>query len=231
MDGAAVGPPAAPPLGDDKSLSLSPSFSPDGKRVLFSSNRDSQDGKRMSIWWVPADGSAAPARLTAGDGMRPVAFARLPAAAAAVLREPSGQPPRAAAVRDARARAAPSATGGTDLAQTGWQPHVSPAADARPVRRPGRPGRRGHPGPADAIRRHLYTIPDNGGRAVELNHSADFDDFDPSWSKDGSRIAFASNRPRKAAGGKGGGTGGARRRRRLQHLDARLSPTPTAPPN
>ena len=51
----------------------------------------------------------------------------------------------------------------------------------------------------DSGHRRLYTIPDNGGQAVELTRSA-FDDFDPTWSKDGSRIAFVSNRPAKTPG-------------------------------
>ena len=88
----------------------------------------------MSVWSVPADGSAAPARLTAGDttDLWP-SLDSLPQPRVFYESLLDGRPgPRLFVTRLGAAGGAGEigATGGTDLAQTGSQPHVSPTADA-----------------------------------------------------------------------------------------------------
>ncbi len=187
VEGPAAGPAAKPrPLGDDKSLALMPSFSPDGKFILFSSKRD---GKRPVIWSIPLDGSTGPSRMTGTTdtielwpSLDSLPHSRLfyeglldayPDARLFFVYAKPGQTP---------------AGEGNYLAQPGSQPHVNPQADHVLFTAPA-PGMPGH--------RRLCSIPDNGGAAVELTHSA-FDDFDPAWSKDGSKIAFVSDRPASA---------------------------------
>jgi Tol biopolymer transport system component len=43
-------------------------------------------------------------------------------------------------------------------------------------------------------KRDIYRMSDQGGVPENLTNSPDADDFDPAWSKDGSRIVFASDR-------------------------------------
>ncbi len=51
----------------------------------------------------------------------------------------------------------------------------------------------GTPGFLDNKPTHVWTVPAAGGEPTQLT-SGDFDDAEPSWSPDGSRIVFASNR-------------------------------------
>jgi len=185
------GPGAKPrSLGDNQGLALTPSFSPDGKFILFSSNRD---GKRPGIWSISVDGSTAPTRMTGTADTIDLwpSLDSLPHSRLFYGSLLDAHPdPRLFFVYAKPGQ--PAAREGTDLAQPGSQPQISPQADrvlfAASI-----------PGVSEPGRRRLYTIPDNGGQAVELTHSP-FDDFDPAWSKDGSKIAFVSDRPAGFAG-------------------------------
>ncbi len=42
--------------------------------------------------------------------------------------------------------------------------------------------------------REIYKIPDHGGPPTDLTNDPDSDCYDPSWSKDGSQIAYVSDR-------------------------------------
>jgi hypothetical protein len=199
VDGPAAGPTARPRLlGDDKGVVLTPSFSPDGKYVLFSSDRD---GRRAGIWSIPVDGSGGPTRLTGGAETIDLwpSLDSLPHARLFYQGLLDSRPDPRLFFVYARAGQGPAGEG-TDMAQPGSQPQVSPQAD-RVLFAAVAPGMTG------TGHRRLYTIPDNGGEAAELTRSA-FDDFDPAWSKDGSRIAFVSNRPSKGSADEKGAKAG-----------------------
>ena len=60
MDGSAV----TTMFGDGKSLDVTPSFTPDGSQIVFSSNRG---GRRLSIWEMSAAGDPGVTQLTNGE--------------------------------------------------------------------------------------------------------------------------------------------------------------------
>lgn len=164
-------------FGDGNSLDLMPAFMPDGSQLVFSSSRG---GKRMSIWQIGASGEGGVTQLTGGDttdlwptvdsGPTPRLFYE-----ALIDSRP-----------DPRLYLAPLGTTlRTDLTQVGGeQPRVGPKADAVVFTL------------ADPKtgKRDIYRMSDRGGAAANLTNLPDFDNFDPAWSKDGSKIAFASDR-------------------------------------
>jgi TolB protein len=64
------------------------------------------------------------------------------------------------------------------------QPRVSPKADSLVFASVN----------AKTGNRELFLMPDKGGLSQNLTNSPDCDNFDPVWSKDGSRIAYVSDR-------------------------------------
>jgi hypothetical protein len=178
---------------------LMPAFAPGGARVLFVADRAEND--RPALRQValagnapaePAVGGAAPARTldlwpTLDSSPRQRLFVE-----SRTVGDPRG--PRITAID-------PTTGQRTDLGEVGVQPRISPRADAVVfVRADPRTGKR-----------DLYILRDltgqGGGKAVNLTNSPDEDDFDPAWSKDGSRIAWASDRPVRAPAGGAAGAG------------------------
>jgi Tol biopolymer transport system component len=43
----------------------------------------------------------------------------------------------------------------------------------------------------------VCTVPVGGGEVTRLTNTPDVDETDPAWSRDGTRVAFASDRPAK----------------------------------
>ncbi len=179
-------------LGDGASLDLTPVFSPDGAQVLFSSDRGNglpgdntahAVGRHLSIWSVPANGDPGATALTArlaGDStdMSPsLDSAPRPRLFFEAWLDGHAEPRIFMAPLKGAAR--------VEMARFGRQPRVSPRADRVlfTVTNP-RTGKR-----------DLCTIPDTGGAPTFLTETPDVDEFDPAWSKDGTRIAFVSNRP------------------------------------
>ena len=66
---------------------------------------------------------------------------------------------------------------------SGLQPRVSPKNDAVLFAAPG-----------DNGKRDIYRMSDQGGAPENLTNTPDADEFDASWSRDGSRIVFTSDR-------------------------------------
>lgn len=164
-------------LSDGKSLDLTPSFSPGGDTIVFSSNRA---GRRLSVWSMSALGAPGVTNLTSGEtndlwpnldsDPKPRLFYQ-----ALIDTRP-----------DARIFSTQLGTvSRTDLTpQAGMQPRINPKNDTilfcAVNEKTGK--------------RDLYRMTDRGGSAENLTNSPDVDEFDAVWNKDGSRIAFVSDR-------------------------------------
>lgn len=185
-----VTPPRA--IGDEAGLSLAPAFMPDGRGILFSSDRG---GDGVAVWLLP---------LRRGDDAKPVRVTNAKNAVDLWPNLDSAPRPRlfferwADGAEGPRLFAAPqngARDDAQDLKQPGVQPRVSPTSDrvlfalADPA----------------TGRRDIRTIATDGeaGAPANVTRSPAYDEFDAVWSRDGSRIAFVSNRPAGAAGAAG----------------------------
>lgn len=172
MDGSA----ATTMFGDGKSLDLTPSFTPDGTQIVFSSNRG---GRRLSIWEMSSAGDPGVTQLTNGEesDLWPMVD--------------SDPKPRLFYESLVDTRSDPrlymtqlGATTRTDLARSGGlQPRVSPKGDS--IIFTGINEKTG--------KRQIFRMPDRGGVPVTLS-SPDADEYDAVWSQDGTRIAYVSDR-------------------------------------
>lgn len=162
---------------DGKSLDLTPSFTADGSQIVFSSNRA---GRRLSLWQMSAVGAPGMTQLTTGDtndlwptidsDPRPRLYYQ-----SLVDTRP-----------DPRLNMTQLGTVlRTDLTTAGGrQPRVSPKADSVVFTQYNeRTGKR-----------DLFVMNDKGGQAQNLTNTPDVDEFDPAWNRDGSQIAYASDR-------------------------------------
>lgn len=160
---------------DGRSLDLHPSFTPDGKQIIYSSNRG---GRRQSIWSVSATGQPGISKLTSGetsdlwpsvDETRHLYYEAM---------VDSRSDPRIFVNELGK-------TLTTDVTQEGGsQPHVNAAADTLLYVAVN----------AKTGKRDLFKMSLKDGVATNLTHSADSDNFDPVWSPSGDRIAFVSDR-------------------------------------
>jgi dipeptidyl aminopeptidase/acylaminoacyl peptidase len=201
-----------------------PRISPDGKVVAFVlTTIDQKKNRRESaIWIVPSDGSAAPRRFSAEgfssnsprwspDG-KTLAFL---SARASDL--PAGETPKS------QIFLAPFGGGGEAIALTKlkngvqsyqWSPEgsriivVSSSGSMDGVATADRKSDVRHythiqykfndTGWFDDKRRHLWVVSVPGGDAKQITEGQDWNDTDPQWSPDGTRIAFVSDRTGKA---------------------------------
>jgi dipeptidyl aminopeptidase/acylaminoacyl peptidase len=201
-----------------------PHISPDGKVVAFVlTTIDQKKNRRESvIWIVPADGSAAPRRFSAEgfssnsprwspDG---TTLAFLSARASDL---PAGESPKS------QIFLAPFGGGGEAIALTKlkngvqsyqWSPEgsrivvVSSSGPMDGVATAERKSDVRHythiqykfndTGWFDDKRRHLWVVSVPGGESKQITEGQDWNDTDPQWSPDGTRIAFVSDRTGKA---------------------------------
>jgi TolB protein len=164
-------------LTDGKALDLFPSYTPAGDQIVFSSNRA---GKKLSIWEKSAVGAPGTAQLTTNDeqDLWPAVDADpQPRLFYETLLDDRDEP-RLYMTQIGR-------TIRTELTTVPvTQPRVSPKADSLVF---------ASVNPKTG-NRELFLMPDKGGLSQNLTNSPDSDNFDPVWSKDGSRIAFVSDR-------------------------------------
>jgi TolB protein len=154
-----------------------PSFTGGGDEIVYSSNRA---GKRLSVWSMSTTGQAGFTQLTQGDtnDLWPMIDVdpkqRLYYQA---LVDTRSDPRLYMTMRGTTIR--------KDLTHvSGTQPRVSPKADAVIFCALNE----------KSGKRDLYRMSDNGGAPLNLTNTPDIDEFDPTWSRDGSRIAFVSDR-------------------------------------
>jgi len=201
-----------------------PHLSPDGKLVVYVlTTIDKKKNRReSSIWVVPSDGSATPRRLSAegfsSNSPRWAPYGKTLAFLSARATEPSSnEKPKS------QIYLLSMAGGGEALALTKlkngvqtyqWSPEGSrlvvvstsgPSDEVAPADRKSDVRHYTHTrykfndtGWFDDERRHLWVVTVPGGQAKQITEGQDWDDTDPQWSPDGTRIAFVSDRTGKA---------------------------------
>lgn len=162
-------------LTDGRSLDLMPSYTPDGQRIVFSSNRMS---RKLTICAIRTDGTGGTTEITRGDS-----FDLWPAVDSdprarlfyTRMMETMDQPRLYSQQMDAGFR--------TDLTPlSGSQPRPSPQADAivfsSVIETTGK--------------RDLFRLPE-GKTPENLTNTPDADDFSPIYNRLGTRIAYVSD--------------------------------------
>lgn len=163
-------------LTDGRSLDLMPSFTPDGKQIVFATDRN---GRRIRIARMNTDGSGGIEHITTEDAndLWPAIDAD-PMPKLYFERRVDGRPePR---IYQAKL----GSTTRIDLIPSGGsEPRVSPLADSIVFTLA-----------EDKTKNrdiYVYRLRDN--RIENLTNSPDVDEYDPIYSRDGSKIAFSSN--------------------------------------
>ena len=201
-----------------------PHISPDGKVVAYVLTTIDQKKNRResSIWVVPADGSAAPRRLSA-EGFSSSSPRWSPdGKTLAILSArssdlPAGETPKSqiyllSIAGGGEAIALTKLKNGVQSYQ--WSPEgsrivvVSTSGPMDGVATADRKSDVRHythiqykfndSGWFDDKRRHLWVVSVPGGEAKQITEGQDWNDTDPQWSPDGTRIAFVSDRTGKA---------------------------------
>jgi hypothetical protein len=162
---------------DGKALDIYPSFTPDGASIVFSSNRA---GKRLNIWEKSISGGEGIEQLTNGEEQN--LWPSIDASPHPRLFYEALSDSQA----DAQLYTAP-VDGGPRMDLTTIsvsEPRISPKADSIVFTSVNQ----------RTNNREVYKIPDHGGPPEDLTTDPDSDCYDPSWSKDGSQIAYVSDR-------------------------------------
>jgi dipeptidyl aminopeptidase/acylaminoacyl peptidase len=196
-----------------------PHLSPDGKSVVYVQTAINQkkNKRESSIWLIAADGAASARRLTAeGSNANSPRWSPDGKTLAFVSSRGEGESAKAQiqllSMRGGEAVALTKLKNGVQAYQ--WSPDGTrivlvsssgPMDGIAPADRKSDVRHYSHirykfndSGWFDDKRRHLWVVGVPGGEAKQITDGQDWDDTDPQWSPDGTRIAFVSDRSGKA---------------------------------
>ena len=153
--------------------SLAPSFSPNGKRIVFV-----RAYKQSDLWTMDANGSR-PRRLTWTKRIREVTPSWSPDGTQIVFAVEAPAAQQGIWIVRANGHTRRRLTNGVDT-DPAWSPNGSEIAFQR----------------YDAASQTfaIFVVPTGGGSLTNLIHDSGSSDLEPAWSPDGSRILFASDR-------------------------------------
>ena len=204
-----------------------PHISPDGKWVTYvlTSVNQKQNHRESSVWLVPTDGSSAPRRLSA-DGFNSNSPRWSPDGKTLAIMSTRSAESSASDRARPQIFLLSMAGGGEAMPLTKlkngvqsyqWSPDGSrmvlvsssgPLDNIPPADRKSDVRHYSHidykfndTGWFDDKRRHLWVVNVPGGETKQITDGEDWNDTDPQWSPDGTRIAFVSDRTGKAYDG------------------------------